>query len=508
MVSKFTSKTNIFLIFLLIFTLMPASVFAQDGTQTYTTSDGLSFDYPEGWSVQSLAGMAFVMSSDSLFSADELAPGDVLILVMGNDTIASEYGDFDDLDAAAADLSSALDVDAPSAEPISIGGNDGYRFEMTDDFGRNVFIIMDIDGQFAAMFIATHPDDADNLEGTILAVAESMRYDGAEPTDGGTDFDFDDIDDPDEPSVDATPVGNEIIVWQQQSPVSDDIFNELSFLTSMSVSGDVVYVSDGLNLATVDGDGNFTNFVATSGFNYINVFAADTDGTIWAGSIGEDLFIHLDTDLSVIEGWNNEDFETPIFGDFLGVQEAAFSPDGDLYMFTGRYDEDFNTEGTILVWSGGEFVREFSIQGEDEFGIATYSYDAQIAFLPDGNMLLVDSSANMKVIDTDGNIIREDFPNSFESGIFGVNDVAVAQDGTIVLATFDGIVRLTPDGQVIDIFGSTQSFDTEDEPPFEAGQFSATGPQAVGILSDGTVIVMDSNLEHNQVMLLDYTLAE
>jgi WD40 repeat protein len=177
-------------------------------------------------------------------------------------------------------------------------------------------------------------------------------------------------------------------------------------------------------------------------------------------------------------------------------------------MFTGHYDEEFNTNGTILVWSDGVFDREFSVQEEDEFGGSAYSYDAQIAFTPDGNIFLIDSGGNMKVVDPQGNVVRDDFIDGYELGIYGVNDVAIAPDGTIIIATLEGITRLSPDGIVIDTFGTTQGVGLEDAPEFESGQFSSTGPQALAVLSDGSLIAISSNGTYNLVIRLDYSAAE
>lgn len=501
MTLKFTKKTNILLIFLLILTALPITVFAQDGTQTYTTEDGLSFDYPEGWGIEGFFGQVFISNTDDPLSGSDPEAGEIFIYLISDETMTESFGDLDDLDLSTDLLGEAFGGELGfTADTFAINDVSGIRYDAIEDNLHTSMFLADV-GDQGVMFIAnTQESEFASFESTILEIVGSMRFDGAEPTGGTGGF------------ADAAPAvaGEGVIVWQQQFDVSENIFNNLGQVSTMSINNDVAYVSDGLNIAQVDADGNVSNFVSSPDFMFMNVFAAADDGSLWVGSLTENSLLRVDEGLNTLNDWSNEDFDTPVFGEFLGVQEIGIGPDGDVYMFTARYDESFNTNGTIMVWSDGEYAREFSVQSEDSFGAAVFSSEAHIAFTPDGNIVVVDGIGSIKIVDTDGNVVKDDFPSGYETTIGVVNDVAVMLDGTIVLATYEGIKLISPeDGSIINTFGTAQDFDAElDGVEFEMGQFSSDGPSSVAVLSDGSVLVLDSNNSHNLVMKLDFSAAE
>jgi hypothetical protein len=481
----------------LILGTLPTSAVAQDTTtQSYTTADGLTFAYPDGWGLHSTASQVFIASNAAAQSRNDLGPNDVYAIIMSEQNLAQLFGHFDDLNTAAQTVSGVFTAGAQDLDTIALTINDhpAIRYDFEDEHSHSMMVFLDIDAKIVTFIASTPLADFTSHEPTLLSIIESMQYAATETSA------------PPDDTTSTTESTSGTVVWQRQYEISNNFFGELGKLQLVSTNDETIYVSDSVNIVQLTAEGNITDFRTTDVIEHIfSGIAADSDGSIWAGVYIDDVLMHFSADNAVLGGWNNDDFPNPIFGNVIPIDDIALGPDGNLYIFTIRFDEAFNGESYIMVWSNtGEFLYDFVVSDTDELGNQRFTTDTYISFTPEGNILLVELSSAAKIVDTQGNIVKNDFPQGFGQSIYSVNDVIVGLDGSIYLADYMGIYRFDSNGTFIETLGTPQAYDPE-PPPFADGEFSAFGPTALALMSNGDIIAVDSNETYNLIVRLAFT---
>ncbi len=475
---------------------LPLAALAQDLTETYTTLDGtLTFNYPDGWVTQEEFGSILLANSQEtldalLEGAGEMSAGQAAIVVLPPAALEAQFG----MIGLALDQGPAVAIDEYIAlvgqesfgqrEELTIGDKPAVR--VTGDLGGQTQTLYAVDlgeGGLAMLAVAALPDELGRVSSTGEAIIASMD---AKPM--------------------AVPVETGAVVWQQVREVNEDAmasdgYNQVS---AVAVGADdTIYVADGIvGIHVFEPDGTERETIrAQDFFGFINDLAIDSSGRLWAADFSGSVF-QLNPD-----GTMGVSLALSETGDVFsfGVKVAA-GQDGNLYVLVPVTSaEDDSQSGEVMVFdSTGQLLRSFTVGGDE------FYYEAELAFGPDGNLYVLElyGQTGVKVFDPEGNLLREGLGAASLFG--GASALAVAADGSIYAALPQSpIYHFAPDGTLLGRFGESQftlaeiDFDQEDFPAFEPGQFYEIS--GLGVLSNGDIVVVDSNPSFVQVARLAFS---
>ncbi len=499
-------KTTLILLAILpIIANLPSPSFGQDPTQTYTTSDGLSIEFPATWHYEGI--LTDVSFRNTLNSGTTPVSGEIIgYLSSGEAFMRSGINNLNSVRESRSDVRfSALTLN---------NGNEALRSDVIADDWHQVIFFVNVDGRIVNIMMITRADEFETHEATIFSVVESMHYESELVL----------------PDLSAPAIeGEGILVWQQQFPAANMLLSlsglppfpdQIGPINSLMVRDDSIYVSDGIVMTHIDSDGNI---ISTEDFGSRNnhlyrLVTIAPNGTIWAAYatstvVGNDYdFIHLAADGELLNQWNMSDLDTAFVGDFYEPIAIQVHPNGNVYYLLNSSTEQQRAL-ILLAWNrSGEFLFGQSLS-EDPISIDGQDFvynGGGLTITPEGNLLVVKATGELILLDTDANVLPSNLTN-INGEIEGVTGIAVAPDGHIYLTSRQGVHHLSPDGTLIESFGTIQVMqDAQAEalPPLEMGEFSLLGPQAIDVLSNGDVIVITTNYNHNVVMRLDFDRAE
>lgn len=498
--ARFAAHFLLFAIAALALLALPAAAFAQDDlSQTYTTADGaLTFRHPASWAVVEQFGTITLANSqaalDALNRAAPLQSGQVTVAIIPPAGLVEQLALLglsadNGPEALIADYIALLGADAAFSPPQAIAAGDRAAVKSSGvSLGMaQALYAVQMDEGGMALIAAAAPDNATlaSAEPTLLALIGSFN---ARPM--------------------SAPVETTSVIWQQQVPLPGEAFVEggvNGFLDVAAGLDDTLYVLDalqGVHVYTPDGAYQGLLGGAQAPYYFADLTVAP-DGTLWgvdyAGTV---------TQVGPDDGAARASFSvTDGAGIAIGFNvQLAAGPDGNLYLLTtipGATEEEQIGQVAVLD-AVGQVVRTF------EIGRAPFYYDAAMAFGPDGNLYAVEigGDAGVRVFDLQGTLLRE----GIGAAVLFVSPgaLAVAPDGSIYAgaAATGAIYHFAPDGVLLGRFGQSQfelfapETATQEYPPFEPGVFFEI--PGLAVLSDGDVVVADSNPSFAQLVRLSF----
>lgn len=497
--------TIILLALLPIVANLPSPSFGQDPTQIYITSDGLSIEFPETWHYEGI--LTEVSFRNTLNIGTTPVSGEIIGYLSSGEAF---------MRSGINDLNSATEV-MPSVRFSALtlnNGNEALRGDVIADDLHHIIFFVNVNGRIVNIAITTLAAEFETHEAIIFSIIESMYYE--------SEFVLPDLS---APAIE----GEGILVWQQQFPAANMLLSlsglppfpdQIGPITSLVVRDGSVYISDGIVMAQIDSDGNIINtedFGSRNNQLYRLVTIAP-NGMIWAAYatstfVGNDYdFIHLAEDGEPLNQWNMSDLDTEFVGDFYEPIAIQAHPNGNVYYLLNSSTEQQRAL-ILLAWnSSGEFLFGQSLS-EDPISIDGQDFvynGGGLTITPEGNLLVVKATGEMMLLDTDANVLPSNFQN-LNGAIEGVTGIVIAPNGQLYLTSTQGVHHLSADGTLIESFGTIQVMDdsqAEALSPLGMGEFSPLGPQGIDILSNGDVIVITTNYNHNVVMRLDFDRAE
>lgn len=160
-------------------------------TQDFTSADGISFQYPEGWVASDQEGQVFVANSQTALDKmiaggveNNPTEGEAAFLVTGIPL------DMMGVDAASASLddvftqmTSAMTGEGMTTEgdvqDIELGDTDAKKINVSDDTSSTEGVIVgmiDSDGAFIMLVGVAPEGERGNVEDTVMAVAETVDW--------------------------------------------------------------------------------------------------------------------------------------------------------------------------------------------------------------------------------------------------------------------------------------------------------------------------------------------
>lgn len=451
---------------------------AQSDPQTYTTPDGLQFEWPVGWHTAEAERGLDLASNPATLAASTPTDFGVLVHVRYNtaDEFAAQYNAPIATDADLYALVTDINAVLFREEMLQLGSRT-YRHAVrgaTNDW--RAFYVGTV-GDFLVLVTAYgQNNEALRVQREVVeTMIASIRMVGDEPPTTA-------------PDTPTTTLEDRPYLWLQNY---ERAFGE------ETVSGfeDVAY-ADGV-LLVYDGFGELIEIDAATGFilSYAHnddVFSVDhllagPDGTLWAYSSSDGL-MHLQRDMTLISSSGRELFGTG------GIEAMTVGSDGLLYaVVTG------SPAGIMVFDASGAPVRQLALPRtfDDAYGL-------HIAARPDGTLLLLDSSMDHVVIDPLGNEVDDDI--RFRGGGNSFADqIAVDAAGNIYMFTvFDGLYYFDPEGRLLARFGDAQA---DSSAPLDHGELPSFGAQMTLVDGVGLAIV-GSNSSYAHVMLIDMTTLE
>ena len=487
-----TTLLSTMLALLLVVLLVPLPARAQGPlTQTYTATDGsFTFGLPEGWVVEEFFGTILFANSqetfDSFFESGEIAPGQVYGVFLSPTALSEELGWSEipadlDLSALLSEYMGEMEEGTlTDIESTTLGGKPVARVTGVIEGEEAVIAAIGLgESGVALMGLVTVPGELAQYEDLLSAMIESIEAGAlALPTETGS------------------------VVWQQLAEITDDPAATGGFgdVVGLAIGpDDTIYIADAATGVHVYGpDGTPQGVLSTPELSsFLSGFAAAPDGTLWAVDF-MGMAYNIDAEGNVLSSFDmSEAFELAFFGTQLVV-----APDGNLYFLNSRETDNDRAAGDVYVFApDGSLVTQF-VAGEDD-----YFYTGMMAFGPDDTLYLAESytGAGIKTFDPQGNLLDEGFAGGT---VFTFAAIAVAPDGSIYAAAPDSpIYHFAPDGTLLGRFGESQLeavaiTEDEDYPPLEPGMFF--GIIGMGVLSNGDVVVVDSNYSSVQIVRIAF----
>ena len=254
-----------------------------------------------------------------------------------------------------------------------------------------------------------------------------------------------------------------------------------------------------------DATGTLQNTIQNDAVVGIQDLAIGEDGTLWLVSNTLHQIIQLDSEGEILQAWGIRGQGVGEFG-FLSPLQIEIGPDANLYVLDNNEDAAGLTFGQVQVWTpAGEFIRQFPIELPATDPAAALdmisTVTARLAFGPDDNLYVLDGTA-LRIFDTQGEVITENIAAPRLSDIRNAgSSLAIGPDGNIYIGTGAGpILEQDASGNYLQQFGTAQtnSDDNGFDPPFSPGEFFK--PQAIAVLSNGDLVVADSNFDYWQVV--------
>lgn len=175
-------------------------------------------------------------------------------------------------------------------------------------------------------------------------------------------------------------------------------------------------------------------------------------------------------------------------GQFAGANDVAEGPDGSIYVA-----DTFNHRIQRLG-PDGSFDSSWGGSGS---GSGQFQYPMSVAVDAGGRVYVADQlNDRVQVFDAAGGFIETWGPGTISDGIYEPHGVAVAPDGSVLVAVRGSgrdVVRLGPGGALLDQWGETR--DGQD-----------VQAAAIDVAADGTVVVASgaqASLSYTEVVVLD-----
>lgn len=233
----------------------------------------------------------------------------------------------------------------------------------------------------------------------------------------------------------------------------------------------------------IDGDtGEVLSFFGDDLFENEHGLQVDADGNVWI----------TDADTHVIEQYSPG-------GELMKTVGVKGAPGEDEERFNKPTDLDFGPDGSIYVTDGygnnrivkldssGNFVNAWGTKGD---GAGEFDTPHGIAVDEQGRVYIADrGNSRLQIFDEDGEFLSEwkseEIGRPWGVDITSDGNVLVADGGDLTNTAYDrnGAVLLTPEGEVLERWGSYGSQD---------GQFFWAHDIATG--ADGSVYVVDVNV--------------
>lgn len=477
------------LLLLLLFLIPTAAMLAQDPLTITTTSGALSLQYPDGWQAEEFQEQIYLTNSpagiDGL-DATNLPPATIMVVVGAMDFTAidglSTDATFDDvlayiegtIEAENAEAAITLSV----SEEVTIQGWRAHRY-IGEQAGQELYLlVIEVDGSVLGLQALTLAGEMTQFVPTLETIADSIVYN---------------------PPPDVVVTGR--VIWQQTAGLDFEGGN-LTELSDLTVGpDDTLYIADeNSGIAVFDAAGNFLRLMFGGELGTAQDVVYAPDGTLYAVG-GTQVVYHLDTEGNVLGTWGEAGSEPHQFGE-ASPFEIEIIPDGgigNIVTLDNQNAEDGSTVMRVQIWDGeGQLLSHFVPVNEDgspvAFGFAT------LAVGPDESIYLAEFGEIYRY-SIDG-ILMEGHIGAAVLSETSVSDLEIGPDGSLLVATYDGIIyQLDATGEYVRQFGGPQTDpDPEiDEPiPFVAGEFSA--PEGVALLSNGDVVVSDTNFDYWQVV--------
>lgn len=477
------------LLLLILFSIPTTVILAQDPLTITTTSGALSLQYPDGWQAEEFQEQIYLTNSpegiDGL-DVTHLPPETIMVVVGAMDFTAidglSTDATFDDVLAYIEGTIEAENAEAAItlrvSEEVTIQGRRAHRY-IGEQAGQELYLlVIEVDGSVLGLQALTLAGEMAQFTPILETIADSIVY-VAPP--------------------DTVITGR--VIWQQTAGLDFEGGN-LTELSDLTVGpDDTLYIADeNSGIAVFDGDGNFLRLIFGGELGTAQDVVYASDDTLYAVG-GTQVVYHLDTDGSVLGTWGEAGSEPHQFGE-ASPFEIEIIPDGgigNIVTLDNQNGEDGSTVMRVQIWDGeGRLLSHFIPVNEDgspvAFGFAT------LAVGPDGSIYLGEFGEIYRY-SPDGNLMESHIGAAVLSET-SVSDLEIGPDGSLLVATYDGIIyQLDAAGAYVRQFGGPQTDpDPEiDEPiPFVAGEFSA--PEGVALLSNGDVVVSDTNFDYWQVV--------
>lgn len=460
---------------------------------TYTSTDGAtSFKYPLGWVTDSLDETQVVLTNsiDAMMSPD-MAPGMVIAFVLSPEFFVRQFGVPEGAEPAEAlgtfiefiEERRAGEVDFGAPTPI----NKGTVVEARSSTADQDAVLWGIDaggdlGTVAVYAFALSGELA-QFEPTLLQILETVTYDPPPP-----------------------PVVNGAIIWQTQGEVVFSGDNLLGNLGGMTVGADdTIYIADGPNgIQVVSPDGELQGSFKSPDVLFAFDVALDDDGNLWVTDSAAHALVQLDAQGNTLQSFGEVGTDVGQFGENTDSPTLIeFGPDGNLYVYAKQLVPGGNQEtfGFVQVWTtDGRFLGQFSTQPPS---LEPFTSPVDMDFGPDGSLYMVNADGIIRIFDDQGNVVRSE--TDFRL-IYKGNSLAVGPEGDIYIGALGGAVyHYSAQGEYIEQFGNPQptipSFPSRD--PYEEGDFTA--PTAIAVLSNGDLIITDTNFSYSQIVRFSFS---
>jgi hypothetical protein len=486
---------------LLLMLAIPLTAQAQDLTETYTSTDGtLSFNYPSGWVVEGFSSFATIANSQEALEAnsDSLTSGQVQISIFVgpmSDLLADATVTLPE-NPTAMDIMNILVAEGEEGvtfsgkpEPVDVG-EDAAILTGTEE-GVETTVILAIQNDGATILVAALsavPGEGSPYRSLLIEITKTISYTPLEPGQGNVV----------EGGGPGAVAGTGSVVWQQQRPADYNTGNFGSLGELEVGADDTIYVADGyLGIQVLDASGNVVKTVSNPELFGITDLAVTPEGNFWVTDQFNNRMVLLDSTGTILKTFGELGTGAGQFGS-LSPETFELATDGNLYVFDSQDKGDGTSFGRIMVFDQeGNFLREFPTDPNNAGELQSF---VQMTSDSAGKLYLSDFFGGITVFDPQGAIVASALgETTFAFNI--IESMVVDAAGSIYIGTSGSIYKLDAQGNLLSQFGTQQPYPSEgDAPPFAQGEFNRV--IGIGLLSNGDVVVSDSNYAHSQIVRL------
>lgn len=283
------------------------------------------------------------------------------------------------------------------------------------------------------------------------------------------------------------------LVWQQQLEIGGGIGD-----VRMVAAGadNTVYISDGIKIYILNDEGAIQRTIEPETVLIFKSMAVASDGSFWLAGAAPAYLTHMAADGRILATYGGSDAPRLEQLGIAGPETVQVGVDG-IYTFYTDGDDSY-----VAVHSfQGLFLRRFQVNPDTGGAFRSFGAFTQLMITSNGSLLLLDSGGRIKLLDRQGNLLREDYPVLRPNVISAVlNRAFLTRDGRLYLPARNGIIyKFNADMTLAGQYGTRQSDKTA---AFKPGEFYE--PVAVVVLSDGGLIVIDKNEVYNQIVRLNF----